>query len=110
MRPEERSSEQIKKDQAYLRRFRFCPACCRQPCECTDEATDLLLEEAFWDLGPTTSQSSGTASCEHEVGDKAVQVTIVPAGRCPQGILWAGHFRADGSCECEPEERTEADR
>jgi hypothetical protein len=34
-------------------------------------------------------------------GDGTVRVTIVPAGRCPNGILWAPHFRADGSCLCE---------
>jgi hypothetical protein len=51
VRPEERSARQIELDQAALRRFRFCPACCRQPCECTDEATDLLLEERFFSSG-----------------------------------------------------------
>lgn len=30
-----------------------------------------------------------------------MQVVIVQAGRCPQGILWSRHFRADGSCFCE---------
>jgi hypothetical protein len=30
-----------------------------------------------------------------------VRVVIVQASRCPQGILWARHFRADGSCDCE---------
>jgi hypothetical protein len=31
-----------------------------------------------------------------------MRIVITTANRCPQGILWAPHFCADGSCHCEP--------
>jgi hypothetical protein len=30
-----------------------------------------------------------------------MRIVITTANRCPQGILWAPHFRTDGSCHCE---------
>ncbi len=37
-----------------------------------------------------------------------MRIVITTANRCPQGILWAPHFRADGSCHCEPRQDEEA--
>jgi hypothetical protein len=28
---------------------------------------------------------------------------IVLADACPAGVIWAGHYREDGSCECTQE-------
>jgi hypothetical protein len=30
-----------------------------------------------------------------------MRIVITTSNRCPHGILWAPHFRADGSCHCE---------
>jgi len=30
-----------------------------------------------------------------------MRVVITTSKRCPQGILWAPHFRTDGACRCE---------
>jgi len=37
-----------------------------------------------------------------------VRIVITTSDRCPQGILWAAHFRADGSCHCEPRQDEDA--
>jgi len=37
-----------------------------------------------------------------------MRIVITTASRCPQGILWAPHFRADGSCRCETRPDEEA--
>jgi hypothetical protein len=37
-----------------------------------------------------------------------MRIVITAANRCPQGILWAPHFRADGSCHCERRHDEEA--
>ena len=37
-----------------------------------------------------------------------MRIVITTANRCPQGILWAPHFRADGSCRCERQGDEEA--
>jgi hypothetical protein len=30
-----------------------------------------------------------------------MRILITTSNRCPQGILWAPHFRDDGFCRCE---------
>ena len=30
-----------------------------------------------------------------------MRILITTANHCPQGILWAPHFRDDGSCRCD---------
>jgi hypothetical protein len=37
-----------------------------------------------------------------------MRIVITSSNRCPQGILWAPHFRADGSCQCEPRQDEDA--
>ncbi len=39
-----------------------------------------------------------------------MRILITTANRCPQGILWAPHFRDDGSCRCDvPQDQDAAD-
>jgi hypothetical protein len=33
-----------------------------------------------------------------------VLVFIVLGDACPAGVIWAGHYRPDGSCRCDPAE------
>ncbi len=37
-----------------------------------------------------------------------MRIVITTSNRCPQGILWAPHFRADGACRCERQRDEEA--
>jgi hypothetical protein len=57
--PEDRTASQVAADQRWLAQFRACPACGAKPCVCTDEATDLRLEEEFFDPGADDEQPPG---------------------------------------------------